>query len=210
MTTTSVSISSFLCLCVHCVSLCLPPSPARMEIDSVHVVKRVVALLVDSFQPTNIPPQQQVTLTPPPLIFSLSILPPLSPSSSLSLPLSLPSPLSLPPPSLPPLPPQIARCITLLELNPGAAHRFYQLAVTHLTPARVVRFLLAIHSAVWHCVEGGEEGGVKGGGEEEEVMEEEEEEEEGGKEEAVKNKRKGKKNNVMGGKFSVTALSPSP
>lgn len=31
-----------------------------MEMDSVHVVKRIVALLVDSFQPSHLPPAQQV------------------------------------------------------------------------------------------------------------------------------------------------------
>ena len=34
--------------------------PARMEVDTVHVVKRIVALLVDSFQPENVSPSQQV------------------------------------------------------------------------------------------------------------------------------------------------------
>ena len=39
----------------------LSSSPAaRMEVDSVHVVKRIVALLVDSFQPSHLPPAQQV------------------------------------------------------------------------------------------------------------------------------------------------------
>lgn len=39
----------------------LVSSPAaRMEVDSVHVVKRIVALLVDSFQPSHLPPAQQV------------------------------------------------------------------------------------------------------------------------------------------------------
>ena len=33
---------------------------ARMEVDTVHVVKRIVALLVDSFQPENVSPSQQV------------------------------------------------------------------------------------------------------------------------------------------------------
>ena len=33
---------------------------ARVEVDSVHVVKRIVALLIDSFQPGNVSPSQQV------------------------------------------------------------------------------------------------------------------------------------------------------
>ena len=32
----------------------------RMETDSVHVVKRIVALLINSFQPSNVPPYRQV------------------------------------------------------------------------------------------------------------------------------------------------------
>jgi hypothetical protein len=31
-----------------------------MEVDTIHVVKRIVALLVDSFQPENVSPSQQV------------------------------------------------------------------------------------------------------------------------------------------------------
>ena len=33
---------------------------SRMETDSVHVVKRIVSLLVNSFQPSNVPPYKQV------------------------------------------------------------------------------------------------------------------------------------------------------
>ena len=35
-------------------------SAARMEMDSVHVVKRIVALLVDSFQPSGLSGAEQV------------------------------------------------------------------------------------------------------------------------------------------------------
>ena len=33
-----------------------------MEVDTVHVVKRIVALLIDSFQPENVSPSQQVRI----------------------------------------------------------------------------------------------------------------------------------------------------
>ena len=49
---------------------------------------------------------------------------------------------------------QIERCIGLLHTNPGAARRFYQLAVVHLSPTEVTKFILAILSAIMHCVEG--------------------------------------------------------
>ena len=52
---------------------------------------------------------------------------------------------------------QIERCVVLLRANPGAARRFYQLAVTHLSPAEVAKFILAIHSTLVQCVQG--EGG---------------------------------------------------
>ena len=51
---------------------------------------------------------------------------------------------------------QVARCLALLEMNAGAARRFYQLAVGHLTPSHTVRFMLALHKTVSHCVEEGE------------------------------------------------------
>lgn len=50
-------------------------------------------------------------------------------------------------------PVQIERCIGLLRTNPGAARRFYQLAVVHLSPTEVTKFILAILSAIIHCVE---------------------------------------------------------
>ena len=34
--------------------------PGRVEVDTVHVVKRIVSLLIDSFQPSNTSPSQQV------------------------------------------------------------------------------------------------------------------------------------------------------
>ena len=40
--------------------------------------------------------------------------------------------------------------------------RFYQLAVTHLSPAEVAKFILAIHSTVVQCVQG--DGSEQGGG----------------------------------------------
>ena len=49
---------------------------------------------------------------------------------------------------------QIERCVVLLRANPGAARRFYQLAVTHLSPAEVAKFILAIHSTLVQCVQG--------------------------------------------------------
>ena len=59
-------------------------------------------------------------------------------------------------------PSQIERCVVLLRANPGAARRFYQLAVTHLSPAEVAKFILAIHSTVVQCVQG--DGSEQGGG----------------------------------------------
>ena len=49
--------------------------------------------------------------------------------------------------------PQVERCISLLRTSPAAARRFYQLAVIHLSPAEVTKFILAILSAVVQCVE---------------------------------------------------------
>lgn len=49
---------------------------------------------------------------------------------------------------------QIERCVVLLRANPGAARRFYQLAVTHLSPAEVAKFILAIHTTLVQCVQG--------------------------------------------------------
>ena len=80
---------------------------------------------------------------------------------------------------------QIERCIALLRANQGASHRFYQLAVAHLSIGDVVKFILSIHTAIVQCVksEGVESEGVKsegrgrrgrGGGGKEEREEEEE------------------------------------
>ncbi|XP_064397126.1 condensin-2 complex subunit G2-like isoform X2 [Halichondria panicea] len=96
---------------------------ARVEMDSVAVVKRIVSLLVDSFQPGNVSPSQQ-----------------------------------------------IERCVSLVRTNPGAARRFYQLAVVHLTPTEVTKFILAILLALMQCVE--TEGAENGGGASEEEEEE--------------------------------------
>ena len=65
---------------------------------------------------------------------------------------------------------QIERCVSLVRTNPGAARRFYQLAVVHLTPTEVTKFILAILSALMQCVE--TEGADNGG----KASEEEEEE----------------------------------
>ena len=40
---------------------------ARMECDSPHVAKRIVALVIDSFQGTKIDLSQQVYTFPPPI-----------------------------------------------------------------------------------------------------------------------------------------------
>ena len=48
---------------------------------------------------------------------------------------------------------QIERCLVLVRENPSAARRFYQLAATHLSPSEVAKFILAIHSAIMHCVQ---------------------------------------------------------
>ena len=52
---------------------------------------------------------------------------------------------------------QVARYLALLEMNAGAARRFYQLAVGHLTPSHTVWFMLALYKTVSHCIEEGEE-----------------------------------------------------
>ncbi len=65
---------------------------------------------------------------------------------------------------------QIERCVSLVRTNSGAARRFYQLAVVHLTPTEVTKFILAILSALMQCVE--TEGADNGG----KASEEEEEE----------------------------------
>ncbi len=65
---------------------------------------------------------------------------------------------------------QIERCVSLVRTNPGAARRFYQLAVVHLTPTEVTKFILAILLALMQCVE--TEGAENGGGASEEEEEE--------------------------------------
>ena len=52
---------------------------------------------------------------------------------------------------------QVARCLTLLEMNMAAARTFYQLVVAHLPPSHVVRFMLALYTTVRHAVGEGEE-----------------------------------------------------
>jgi len=71
---------------------------------------------------------------------------------------------------------KIERCVVLVRANPGAARRFYQLAVTHLSPSDVAKFILAIHSAIMQCVQndGAGEDGVRRRREEVNVSEEEE------------------------------------
>ena len=54
---------------------------------------------------------------------------------------------------------QVARCLTLIEMNLAAARRFYQMVISHLPPATVVRFILALYETITHCVEEGEGGG---------------------------------------------------
>ena len=141
-------------------SLSLPPSlsislslshththihPARMEVDTVHVVKRIVALLVDSFQPENVSPSQQVRLKERERererekerkgggMERKTINPSKIHISQLS-------------------PYQIERCVALLRANQGASRRFYQLAVAHLSVGDVVKFILSIHAAIVQCV----------------------------------------------------------
>ena len=48
-----------ICTCSFDVDVTSSPA-ARMEVDSVHVVKRIVALLVDSFQPSGLSGAEQV------------------------------------------------------------------------------------------------------------------------------------------------------
>ena len=56
--------------------------------------------------------------------------------------------------------------MTLIEMNAGAARRFYQFASGHLPPARTIRFILALHQTLKHCIaEGEKRGGVYRDGE---------------------------------------------
>ena len=47
---------------------------------------------------------------------------------------------------------QVARCLTLIEMNMAAARTFYRLVVAHLPPSHVVRFMLAVYTTVRHAV----------------------------------------------------------
>ena len=100
----------------------------RMDVDSIHVVKRIVSLLVSSFQPSNAPISEQVGREGGRGRERVCLL-------------------------------QVARCLTLIEMNTAAARTFYQLVVTHLPPSHVVRFMLALYTTVKHAVEVGEGGG---------------------------------------------------
>ena len=57
----TTQIRSYMYLFILCFDVDVTSSPsARMEVDSVHVVKRIVALLVDSFQPSGLSGAEQV------------------------------------------------------------------------------------------------------------------------------------------------------
>lgn len=46
--------------------------------------------------------------------------------------------------------------MALIEMNVGAARRFYQLAAGHLSPPQTVQFILSLHQTLKHCItEGG-------------------------------------------------------
>lgn len=46
---------------------------------------------------------------------------------------------------------QIENCIALIEANPNAARRFYQLAVSHLSLDSIVHFMLNLHQVLLEC-----------------------------------------------------------
>ena len=95
---------------------------------------------------------------------------------------------------------QIERCIVLIRANPGAARRFYQLAVSHLTPANVAKFILTIHSAILQCVREEEEG----------KREEEEEESEGKREEEGEEKAQEDEGTMDDDAASTSSDHPAP
>ena len=83
---------------------------ARMECDTAHMAKRIVALVIDSFQDTQVNLSEQVVIC---ITFCLQI--------TIFIP-------------------QVDRCIYLLQNYPEAARRFYQLAQTHLSPANAGKY----------------------------------------------------------------------
>ena len=96
---------------------------------------------------------------------------------------------------------QVARCLTLVELNTVAARRFYQLVVTHLPPSHVVRFMLALWTVVRQAAES-----VEGEEEENEIPKNEEETAENNKTKSENRKKDGFKNHASKSGFALEFL----